>query len=240
MRNMTLVALLCAGAPALVANAQFQSRNASQFGNGSAIEGGAAAYQHDDGSAENGIGFGADVTLLWMNAFQVSGGNNIITAIDLTFGTPDFPGGSGLFGGESFQVHVWQGTPTGAHTLLASASANVDASAIDSNIFQSVAINAMIAGGDGADFFIGATIAQANGTFPAALDQTSSALSSYAAATLTSFDLNNLGLADAPPTLLDTIPGLAGNFMLRAHAIPTPGALGLFGIAGLAAARRRR
>lgn len=236
--------LLAVGAMALLAgaaSAQISSRQASQFGVGVGTEG-SATYQVDDGTSENGIGLTNGGNVAFMNQFQVFGGNNIITSIDVSWGTPDFPAGTGLSGGESFMVYVWEGLANGAHTLIHSQAATVDAAAIDSNGFQSVSIgNVAISGGDGANFFFGASINHAAGFFPVAIDQTASAGSSFIAASVTQGGFNAMNLAnnDLAPATVDSL-GLPGNFMLRANAIPTPGAVALFGVAGLAATRRRR
>lgn len=128
----------------------------------------AATYQHDDGTSESSSGFNVDGEVAWLQTFTVSGGLNQITSIELAFGSPNrtqLPESpfetTPLFGGESFNVYVWSGNPNridGEYTLLAQASATVDAGSVDTDVLQQVAINAVIPGGDGAEFFIGASM----------------------------------------------------------------------------------
>ena len=234
--STALIVAAAAGFAVAGANADsFNARLASNFGSGTGTtEGPGSTYQVDDGTSENSVGLTAGGVLAWMNAFTVSGGNSNITSIDLTFGTT---AGSGLVGGEAFDVYVWSGTPTGANALLATASGSI--SQFDNDVFQNVAISANV-GPDGSQFFIGASVAHAAGVFPMSLDQTSDAGVSFVAGG-SFFDANNLAGLDLPPVTTGGV-GLPGNAMIRANAgaIPTPGALGLFGIAGLAATRRRR
>lgn len=204
-------------------------------------------YQIDDGSSENSVGLTAGGNLAWLNQFNVTGGNRLITGISLTWGTPSFPGSSGVVPGvTTFKVYVWRdGTANDVNpsdaVLLGTANGTVAAGTVDTDVFQTVSLGAGVSIPAGFNsFYIGASINQNAGTFPASLDQTVSQGRSWVCGSGTQggFDPNNLnggiGLFQ-----MDSI-GLPGNWMLRANAIPEPATLSLFGLAALGLLRRRR
>lgn len=245
LRQISISAIAVATCAGLAA-AQNELNIASTLGSGpstSASQGPLPTYTLDDGTADNGLGLTNGGEIGGLNQFQVVNDLNVIDSIEVTWGSAAQPGGSGLGGGEAFDVFVWQGSLTnpGGASLIGSASGAVDFGSIDNNVFQSVNLNAVVSGGNGTDFFIGVAIDHAPGTFPLALDQTASQGMSYAVGSGTpgGFDPNNLLGNDIAPVLLDDA-GLPGNFMIRANAIPAPGSLALLGLAGLTGVRRRR
>ena len=141
-------------------------------------------------------------------------------------------------------VHVWSDSDSdpsnGGTTLLA--SANTTVTNVDDDVFMKVNVSPTFVGNAGDNFFVGVEVAHVAGLFPASIDTTSSAVSSWVAGD-TSFNLdpNNLTGADVPPLQIDAI-GFAGNFMIRANAVavPEPGCMGILAITGLAFFRRRR
>lgn len=224
----------------------------------------AAPYQHDDGTSESSSGFNVDGNVAWLQTFKVAGGLNEITSIELAFGssnrtqTPDSPyTTTPLVGGESFNVYVWAGTPysaahpfgPGVYTLLAQATATVDAGCVDTDILQTVPISATIPGGDGADFFIGASIDIPGYGWPAAFDrapvQSGGNLNGHAFLTGTffygGFDPHDIsgGQAGFPLQISNFIAD--GQWIMRANAIPEPATALLLaaGLVGLTAARRK-
>jgi len=200
-------------------------------------------YQIDDGHSENSVGLTAGGNLAWLNQFNVIGSNRLITGINLTWGTPSFPGASGVSVGTAFKVYVWRdGTANDTNpsdaVLLGQANGTVAAGTIDTDVFQTVALSVNIPAGFNS-FYIGASVNQAAGTYPASLDQSSSAGRSWVCGSGTQggFDPNNLG-GGIGLFQMDSI-GLPGNWMLRANAVPEPATLSLLGLAGLALLRRR-
>ena len=194
------------------------------------------SYLHDDGVSENGVGLTNGGTLGWMSVFSTDSSNNQITGVQVSWGSAAFPGDAGVIDGQSFDVYVFGDTdddPTNGATLLAQQTAGVQGSVIDTDQFQNVPVSADITT---PFFWIAASVTHGAGTFPAALDQTvPSNGRSWVA----------LGAPSDPATFegaldLDSIPGLGGVWLLRASAIPTPGAAAVLGVAGLAALRRRR
>lgn len=209
-------------------------------------------YRVDSGDSQTGAGLSTGGNFAWMQQFTVSGENSLITAIQLAFGT-DQAGGTGFSGvsaGSAFTVYVWKGTPTGsgsdAPTLLASQVGSVAAGSIDTDIFQTVSIDASITGTS--NFFIGASVNHAANTNPASLQTTGTgpwpiAGAAWVAGSSTSngFDPNNLGGGIGLFTAADA--GIPGNFLLRAQAAPVPEPatmVALAGAIGALAARRRK
>lgn len=199
----------------------------------------AATYAADDGTAETAIGLSNGGVFAAINHFAVTGGSNLITSVDVSWGGP---GATGVVANMPFDIYVWAnngpGTdPTGANsTLLFSASGLIDGSNINNNTFQSVAVPNIPVG---ASFFVGMSIAHAAGVYPVGIDLSDPILlgTSWGAGG-GSFDPNNVNFAGGGS--LDLAALGFGNVMIRANAIPAPGAAALLGLAGLVAARRRR
>jgi hypothetical protein len=186
-------------------------------------------YRSDSGDSDNAIGWGNGGNFAWMQQFTVNGADSMITSIQLAFGLTLTGFSSGVAAGTPFNVYVWRGTPTGAGvdapTLLATASSTVNGGSIDTDVFQSVAINATVTGTT--NFFIGASMNTAASVFPAAMQETGTG--SYpilnkswiaGSATAGGFDPNNLtgglGLSN-----MNTL-GFPSNFLIRAQASPVP------------------
>jgi hypothetical protein len=203
-------------------------------------------YRTDSGVSQNSIGLTNGGEVAWMQTFTVTGGNSVITAIELAFGTT---AGSGVTAGTAFDVYVWRGTPTGAGadapTLLATASSTVGAGIPDTDAFQSVAVNASITGTN--NFFIGASMNHAAGVFPASIQQTDPGgwpilANSWTAghASANGFDPNNL--TGGIGLFQNSTIGLGGNYLLRAQAqvVPEPATMSALAAALGALALRRR
>jgi subtilisin-like proprotein convertase family protein len=123
------------------------------------LAGGSLVSSYDDGSSENALGNASyNHEICWIHHFTVAGP---VKGVATTFGTPAYPGGSGVSGGDSFKIWVWSdpngdGDPTDA-VLLSETLATVDASAIDTDAFQTVLLASPVAVGP--SYFVGASIA---------------------------------------------------------------------------------
>lgn len=186
-------------------------------------------YRSDSGDSQNSLGVTGGGQIAWWQQFTVNGADSMITAIQLTFGLTltGFP--SNTPANAPFTVYVWKGTPTGAGvdtpTLLASAAGTVSAGSIDTDVFQTVAINANITGTS--NFFIGASMNHGSGVTPASLQQTgtgsfpilnNSWVGAYAA---NGFNPNNFGVQNTDFFRNSDI-GFSGNWLIRAQASPVP------------------
>jgi hypothetical protein len=125
--------------------------------------------QLDDGTSENNWGLTAGGELCWINHFTATGD---VTNIGVTFGSPAFPGSAGVTPGQEFHVYVWgdsngDGVPSGAD-FIASAVGNVDAGSIDTDVVQTVPLNAPIS--VNGSFFIGASANSPAGGYPGTAD----------------------------------------------------------------------
>ncbi|MCW5937901.1 MAG: PEP-CTERM sorting domain-containing protein [Fimbriimonadaceae bacterium] len=216
-----------------------------------AVAANAQTYTIDDGTSENSIGLTAGGNLAWANQFDISGGNNVITTVDMTWGSPSFPGSSGVTAGQSFRWFVWTqnsgGTrwATGQITLVGQGVGTVAAGSIDTDRFQSVATGGVsVAGAFNNRFYVGVAINHSAGGFPGSLDQSGpngNGLRSWVggSGTANGFDPNNVG-GGIGSFRMDEI-GLPGAWLVRANAVPEPTTMVALG-AGVAAfvARRRK
>jgi uncharacterized protein (TIGR03382 family) len=227
--------------------ASVASAQLSTAGPGRAAQGGfgnrVTNYSWDDGTAENSVGLTNGGVIAGINFFAVSGGDNVITSVDVAWGTPLFAGLNGIVAGTPFNYHVWAnvgaGTdPTGGNSvLLFSGSSTINAANIDNNTFQSLAVPSVLI--SGASFFVGVDVAHAAGSFPLAVDQTAPTFGGASwAGGGAAFNPNAVGFGTGGALDLSTL-GL-GNWMIRANAVPTPGSLALLGLGGLIVGRRRR
>jgi hypothetical protein len=242
MRNVLLLVACGLMAVSFASAQHFGSALPSKPGSGSGNSTLVDDYKWDDGVSENSVGLTAGGELGYLNAFQVAAGKNVLNGIKITFGSPSFPGASGMTVGAAFKVYVWKdptndGNPIDAQ-LLNTTNAVVQAGSIDTDAFMTVGLPNVNVGSTGNWFFIGASVNQAAGTYPSSLDQTSSALHSWVcgSGSQNGFDPNNLN-AGIGLFRMDDI-GLGGNWLLRGNAIPEPATLALLAVAGLLLRRR--
>jgi len=209
----------------------------------------AFTYRSDSGVSQEDVSTGTGGQFVWIQQFVVSGGNSLITGVSTTFGV------SGATAGESFNVYVWRGTPTGAGadapTLVAQATGTVDAGSINTDVLQTVGLNASITGTS--NFFIGAAINFSSNQFPGALQTTGTGSfpivnTAWFAGngTTDGFNPNDInGVAnDELWALHDPNINLPGNWLIRAEAtvVPEPVSMAALvgGLGALAMRRRRR
>ncbi|MCZ6651643.1 MAG: GEVED domain-containing protein [Planctomycetota bacterium] len=176
---------------------------------------------HDDGGSENSLGLGALTEFCWIQVCDGGGGAVDVVSIQTTYGTPAFPGGTGLAGGDPVRVYVWSdpnqdGSPSDA-VLVCESSAAIEAGSIDTDVFQTIDIVAdcgSVAFGAFESFFIGASVIdQGGGFFTSPMDESEPlAHQSWVHSGGPPFDPNTVGGADN----MDAI-GFPADWMLRAN-----------------------
>lgn len=235
-RHLSVLGLfVCAGA----ASAQLSSHGFAT--GGAAIPGDINEYTLDDGTGENAIGLTAGGNVAYLNRFNVSGGNSVVTNIRIAFGTPLALNGAAIF------VGVWAdaggGTPGAFLSGMNGVVANASAAAPLSNVFNSFDITDVNVGANGTSFLVGFFInGHLAGHFPGGIDQTlphgGRSFIGFGAAAL---NQNTLGAGLTTYGEIGSFGAtLAGDWMIRADAIPAPGAAAVLGLAGLVGLRRRR
>jgi len=201
-------------------------------------------YQHDDGSSDSGVGLQGGGEIAWMHLFEVDPNLSTITSISTSFGTPEFPGASGVNAGDSFAVHLWGvsgGNPAGGGnmTFLGSWTDTIDAGSIGSDVLQGVSITPTDVSGF-SHFMIGASVNHAAGFAPAPQDTSQASLGRAFVAGDVGGNWDPLNPAGGIGFFEMDAIGFPGVWLLRANAVPAPGALALLGLAGLLGVRRRR
>lgn len=196
-------------------------------------------YRYDDGTGTSNIwpNFGNaslyPAELMWGNVYTVQPGANVITTISVAFGRINAPQARPV------RLSLYQvdasGDPRNSTLLV---SVNGTSSLPQTNTFIDYAIPATTVTGR---FFVAVTmtIDASSTSAPARLDAGGAANASNAwlfAAT----SLENLPLANASFVRNMTQNAIQGAFMVRATAIPTPGAVTLLALGGLLACPRRR
>lgn len=189
-----------------------------------------AVYVYDDGTFENGIGLTAGGPMVWANQFTVEAGLESITGAGIAFDA-----GAALTTAAPFTVVLWSdpngdGSPVDA-TILASVNVGVPANWATeayTNFSFAAPVNLTV----GQNFFLGISMNHAAGTFPAAIDQTSTAGKSW------------IGLAadwTGTTGVIDTF-GFPGNWAIRgtAQPVPEPATMAALGLGIAAIARRRK
>jgi hypothetical protein len=171
-------------------------------------------YQYDDTTSENSLGLTAGGEIAWIAHYNVVPGEETIGVVQTTFGTPAFPGGSGVSPGDPFRVYIWDdpdgdGSPADA-VLLAEANGTVDAGSIETDVLQDVSIGPVnITSGS---FFIGASYQHAAGFFVAPMDDNGPQFhESWVDFNGPPYDPNLVGAA----LFMDDI-GFTANWLLRA------------------------
>ena len=202
----------------------------------------AAFYQWDDGTSENSLGLTAGGEIAWMNVFEVDTVNGyLVQDIEVCFGSAAFPGGSGVVPGQDFGVYLWgdnDGDPTTGATLLAEVYDNALAGQIETDVLLPTDIPDINV--SAYDYIIvGASVHQAGGTFPAPMDDSNWAVGRSWVSGDGAGNWEPDGFVGDIGTLDLVAIGFNYVFMIRANAIPAPGALALLGLAGLVSRRRR-
>ena len=202
----------------------------------------------DDGTGETSIGVNNGTTgspFTWANRFTNDTGL-VLTLVDIevAFGRLGGSGVGALAVGDAMDAAIFI-DPAGSGNMV---NATLDTTwalaggvhAIDGQTFASHTVPGTVVVPIGADFYVGIIDRQSGidslMRFPAAEDTTPpSAGRSWAL-----FGGDLLDPSD-PLNTIGTIDsfGLPGNWLVRANAVPAPGALALLGLAGLVSRRRR-
>jgi len=177
---------------------------------------GAYTYQHDDGIAEDSIGLTGSGYLACLNHFVVAGNHGRIQNVQIVFGhapyytLPEY---------KPVTVYLWcdpnqDGDPHDAQVLAEVSGVTMT---WGPNVFDVFDIPDVDVGPPGTHFFVGVTIYNQAGDYPAAIDESSLAHQSWITADANPIDPNNLGAAGMPLNLIDNY-GFPGNWMIRAGA----------------------
>jgi hypothetical protein len=131
---------------------------------------GGFTLQIDDGTSEHSWGLTAGGELCWID-HMYSASPGYVASIATTFGSPSYPGFSGVSPGQSFRVYVWsdpdQDGDPGDAVFLGQASSTVEADSIDTDVVQVVVLADPIQ--VSGSFFIGASVVTTSG-YPAPAD----------------------------------------------------------------------
>ncbi len=124
----------------------------------------------DDGTSTNSLGLTDGGELCWLTHFTVSQ-PALLTALKTCFGTPAYPGVSGVSAGQAVRFYVWSdpngdGNPSAA-VFLGEATGSVNGGSIDSDVFQSISISQGVNG----SFFVGVSVVTSSGGYPAPMDE---------------------------------------------------------------------
>jgi len=240
IRTFAVLALVAASG---VASAQTLSTVGPASIGGGTFGDRATNYSWDDGVSENSVGLTSGGVLAAIHFFPVTAGDNVITSVDVTWGTALFAGQNGVVPGTPINYYVWANVgvntdPTGANSQLLFAGADVIAAAsTDTDIFQSLAVPNIPIGTT--SFFVGVSVAHAAGQFPIGVDTTAPTFGPVSwAGGGAAFNPANVGFGAGGA--IDIATAGLGNWMLRANAVPAPASLALIGLGGLVVGRRRR
>src|SRR5215831_11592237 len=181
-----------------------------------------SVYMIDDGTAENGVGFGngsQNFEALWFNQFEVIAGQTSITTVSVAWGTPFFPDPSN--NGTAVTIAIWSdpngdGDPHDA-VLLGSVAGTIQNEGTDT--FIDYTFNPPIDISGLTSFFVGDMTPMNNGPehFYQGIDQDSTLhRQSWVAANAdgSPVDINRIGNNDTIGIIDDF--GIPGNWLIRA------------------------
>ena len=238
MKQLLGVVLVCGFATGAFGQYFSTTPNTSDtFGRGG---GGIAAneYMIDDGTGETNLAWNAanGGDLVFLNQFNVIGGFETLTAINIAWGTGA--------GGSPATILVFDdpdndGSPVDVTPADVLFSLGIVTGAGPTDVFTSYATAPTALGAVGDSFFIGGYSSTPPAEFPARIDLTTQVGRSWVAGgntgTVNPLDPNAAAL---PLSNLSGF-GFNGNFMVRGDAVPEPSTLVLLGLGAVAMLRRR-
>ncbi len=192
-------------------------------------------YLLDDGVQEDSIGLFGGGGIMYLNRFTVTAGREYLTGISIAPGL--FAPGSAATRDITLKVFRITGNPANPNNLQNVYKAGAVLDGPQSNTFQKFNVGGpnVFLGNAGDEFMVGFWVNSLDADRLGAIDQTASQGRSWVMA---GSDPNDTGTWFLWGTI-DSF-GLPGNWLIRANAVPAPGALALLGLGGLAAVRRRR
>lgn len=196
----------------------------TKLGDGGEPPGDPVNLQVDDGSFENCIGLtGAGGQFIWFNRFSPTEFPIGLTQIQISW--INDPGGCNLVTvGDSYDHFTYSDADGNPANGAVNVSSHTGQTVAALNVFQSTSFPMVNYAGPG-DILIAAVnrAGMSGPDFPASIDQTASQVRSW-------IGIYSAGNPPVPPPLpadaffaiVDTVPGLAGNWMLRASGVVTP------------------
>ena len=166
-------------------------------------------YYIDDGNSNNAVGWVSGGNLLWLNQFTVQEGMEVITEVSVAWGTINNPPLDATV--VVYSDPNGDGDPTDGVLL---SSADVVTANENTDTFNKYDVPDVQVGFPGDSFFVGASVDHPADDYPASVDTSSSARRSWLGSGPPTTPPSIDGLVD------DEVPGAAGNWMVRANAIP--------------------
>jgi hypothetical protein len=179
--------------------------------------------QLDDGTAENCIGLtGAGGQFIWFNRFSPTEFPVGLTQIQIAW--PNSAGCNLVTVGDGYDLFTYSDADGNPANGAVNVSSHTGQAVTGLGVFQSTSFPMTNYAGPG-DILVAAVnrTGMSGPDFPASIDQTGSQVRSW-------IGIYNVGNPPVPPPLpadaffaiVDTVPGLAGNWMIRASGVVTP------------------
>jgi PEP-CTERM motif len=233
VRTSFAVAALVAGVVGMASSASagiFEKANSTVQGGFNAEAVDFYKLPTEDGIYDDSIGFSGAGTLAYANKFTIAAGGETITDINLVWGANS--------AGVTHTLAIW--TTPGALTSMTLASTPVNVTGGAEGTAASIDIpDATFTLGQ--QVYIGFLASGSPTSFFGAWDNTAPSSASsfiWGTGSVGAFTAANIGTAALAGEIAGF--GLAGDWMIRANAVPAPSSLALIGLGALAASRRRR
>ena len=189
----------------------------------------AVIYKVSDYSAENALGFPGGGDMIALNEYTVTGGNNLITGIEVEWGTPAFSQPS--LNGLPYTIVLWSdpngdGLPNDA-VVLATANAVIANAGTNKFVLTLITPTIVLT----RNFFVGFMINHLPTQAPAGFDQNSPVpnRSFLGGGTSGSGTIYNLGANQVAPAPIESF-GSNGNWIICAVAVPEPSPWAMMGM----------
>jgi hypothetical protein len=199
---------------------------------GSGGGGNPQAFQLDDGTYENGIGFGNGATgsaAIWLNRFTLAAGQFPLTINDVDIEWPNASTAGGDLTGLEVRVLVYYDADGDGNPANAVKVGDTTATIAGTDSFETYTLSAPISGGG--DIYVGYESAFSLGStgpeyFSSAIDQDSGShhMSWVSGNSTGDPDVDNLGNNGLTLVIDDAASSLAGNWLIRANGTSASGA----------------